>query len=130
MRLHCPWRAYTQGNQTGELDKTVRRIRWEFKGGKIAEEALEQQYGVVKLLIDTNGDGVMDKAEVWADDLPPCYGIVAARGGVIVTCAPDIMFFADRDGDGKVDVRETLYTGFKVKCPPPRFGQETLVRNR
>ena len=101
-------------NKTGELDKTVRRIRWEFKGGKIAEEALKQQYGVVKLLIDTNGDGVMDKAEVWADDLPPCYGIVAARGGVIVTCAPDIMFFADRDGDGKADVRETLYTGFKV----------------
>ena len=65
-------------NKTGELDKTVRRIRWEFKGGKIAEEALKQQFGVVKLLIDTDGDGVMDKAEVWADDLPPCYGIVAA----------------------------------------------------
>jgi len=101
-------------NKTGELDKTVRRIRWEFKGGKIAEEAAKQQYGVVKLLADTNGDGVMDKAEVWADDLPPCYGIVAARGGVIVTCAPHIMFFADRDGDGKPDVRETLFTGFGV----------------
>ncbi|HCQ38548.1 MAG TPA: hypothetical protein DIV39_05285 [Verrucomicrobiales bacterium] len=101
-------------NKTGELDKTVRRIRWEFKGGKIAEEALEHQYGVVKLLIDTDGDGVMDKAEVWADDLPPCYGIVAAQGGVIVTCAPHIIFFADRDGDGKPDVRENLFTGFKV----------------
>jgi putative membrane-bound dehydrogenase-like protein len=101
-------------NKTGELDKTVRRIRWEFKGGKIAEEAAKQQYGVVKLLTDTDRDGVMDKAEVWADDLPPCYGIVAARGGVIVACAPHIMFFADRDGDGKPDVRETLFTGFKV----------------
>ena len=101
-------------NKTGELDKTVRRIRWEFKGGKIAEEAAKLQYGVVKLLTDTDGDGVMDKAEVWADDLPPCYGIVAARGGVIVACAPHIMFFADRDGDGKPDVRETLFTGFKV----------------
>ena len=111
-------------NKTGELDKTVRRIRWEFKGGKIAEEALKQQFGVVKLLIDTDGDGVMDKAEVWADDLPPCYGIVAARGGVIVACAPHIMFFADRDGDGKPEVRETLYTGFKVcllyTSPSPR----------
>ena len=101
-------------NKTGKLDKTVRRIRWEFKGGKIAEEAAKQQYGVVKLLADTDGDGVMDKAEVWADDIPPCYGIVAARGGIIVACAPHILFFADRDGDGKPDVRETLYTGFKV----------------
>ena len=101
-------------NKTGKLDKTVRRIRWEFRGGKIAEEAAKMQYGVVKLLTDTDGDGVMDKAEVWADDIPPCYGIVPARGGVIVTCAPHIMFFADRDGDGKADVRETLFTGFKV----------------
>ena len=101
-------------NKTGKLDKTVRRIRWEFKGGEIAEEAARQQFGVVKLLTDTDGDGIMDKAEVWADDLPPCYGIVAARGGVIVACAPHIMFFADRDGDGKPEVRETLYTGFKV----------------
>ena len=101
-------------NKTGKLDKTVRRIRWEFKGGKIAEEAAKLQYGVVKLLTDTDGDGVMDKAEVWADDIPPCYGIVPARGGVIVACAPHIMFFADRDGDGKPDVRETLFTGFKV----------------
>ena len=101
-------------NKTGKLDKTVRRIRWEFKGGEIAEEAARQQFGVVKLLTDTDGDGIMDKAEVWADDLPPCYGIVAARGGVVVACAPHIMFFADRDGDGKPEVRETLYTGFKV----------------
>ena len=101
-------------NKTGKLDKTVRRIRWEFKGGEIAEEAARQQFGVVKLQTDTDGDGIMDKAEVWADDLPPCYGIVAARGGVIVACAPHIMFFADRDGDGKPEVRETLYTGFKV----------------
>ncbi|MBJ06478.1 MAG: hypothetical protein CMO40_05070 [Verrucomicrobiaceae bacterium] len=101
-------------NKTGELDKTVRRIRWEFEGGRIAEEAARQQYGVVKLLRDTDGDGIMDEAEVWADNIPPCYGIVAARGGVIVTCAPHILFLADRDGDGKPDVRETLYTGFKV----------------
>jgi putative membrane-bound dehydrogenase-like protein len=101
-------------NKSGKLDKTVRRIRWEFKGGKIAEEAAKLQYGVVKLLTDTDGDGVMDKAEVWADDIPPCYGIVPSRGGVIVACAPHIMFFADRDGDGKPDVRETLFTGFKV----------------
>jgi len=101
-------------NKTGKLDNTVRRVRWEFQGGPIAEAAAKRQTGTVKLLTDTNGDGVMDKATVWADDLPPCYGIVPANGGVIVTCAPHIMFFADRDGDGKPEVRETLFTGFGI----------------
>lgn len=101
-------------NKTGKLDKTVRRVRWEFQGGPIAEAAAKRQTGKVKLLTDTNGDGLMDKATVWADDLPPCYGIVPANGGIIVTCAPHIMFLADRDGDGKPEVRETLFTGFKI----------------
>ena len=99
-------------NKTGKLDKTVRRVRWEFQGGPIAKAAAKRQTGTLKLLTDTNSDGLMDKATVWADDLPPCYGIVPANGGIIVTCAPHIMFFADRDGDGEPEVRETLFTGF------------------
>ena len=119
-------------NQTGELDKEVRRIRWEFMGGKIAEEAAKLQFGVVKLLSDHDGDGLMDHAEVWADDLPPCYGLIAARGGVIAVCAPDIVFLADRDQDGRVDFRETLFTGFKVRTLErginnPRLGVDNWI---
>lgn len=114
------------------LDKQVRRVRWEFLGGEIAEEAKLLQYGVVKMLVDTNDDGVMDRAEVWADDLPPCYGIVPARGGIIAVCAPDIVFLADRDGDGKPDVRETLFTGFLTQTIErginnPRWGFDNWI---
>jgi putative membrane-bound dehydrogenase-like protein len=34
------------------------------------------------------------------------------RHGVLVSAAPEIFFAADTDGDGKADVRETLYRGF------------------
>ena len=105
----------TELNKTGVLDKQVRRIRWELQGGKIAEAAAKLQYGVVKMLTDSNGDGRMDKTHVWAKDLPPCYGVIPARGGVIVVCAPDIVFLADRDGDGLPEIRETLFTGFRTR---------------
>ncbi|MEM7476033.1 MAG: hypothetical protein AAF483_13650, partial [Planctomycetota bacterium] len=49
-----------QINKTGKLDRAVRRIRWELQRGDIAEQALEQQYGKVKLLVDSDADGVMD----------------------------------------------------------------------
>src|SRR5436190_1854754 len=65
-------------------------------------------------LTASDGDGRMDKADVWAKDMPPAYGLVAARGGIIVTAAPDIIYFADRDGDGTAEVREVLFTGFKT----------------
>ena len=119
-------------NKTGQLDKQVRRVRWEFLGGEIAEKAAALQHGVVKMLVDTNADGIMDNAEVWADDLPPCYGVIAARGGIIVVCAPDIVFLADRDGDGKADVRETLFTGFRTQTLErginnPRWGLDNWI---
>src|SRR2546430_11496661 len=98
-------------NKTGQLDTQVRRVQADEKF-KIA--AKPGTYGVVKLLRDTNGDGRMDQAEVWATNLPPAYGLVPARGGVIVACAPDIVFLSDRDGDGRAEVQEQLFTGFRT----------------
>ncbi|HTN01094.1 MAG TPA: hypothetical protein VL132_04415, partial [Planctomycetaceae bacterium] len=87
-------------NKTGELDRVVRRVQAD-EHAKAA--AAKETYGTVKLLTDTDGDGQMDHAEIWADRLPPCYGLCPARQGVIVACAPDIVYLADRDGDGKAD---------------------------
>ncbi len=96
-------------NKTGQLDTQVRRVQAD---EKFKQAAKAGTFGVVKLLRDTDGDGRMDKADVWAGDLPPAYGIVPARGGIIVACAPHIVFLADRDGDGKAETREILFTGF------------------
>lgn len=98
-------------NKTGQLDRVVRRIQANDAAKKAAEAGT---FGTVKLLADTDGDGTMDRATVFADHLPPAYGICAARGGVIVACAPDIVYLADRDGDGQAEVREILFTGFNT----------------
>jgi putative membrane-bound dehydrogenase-like protein len=96
-------------NQTGKLDTQVRRVQADEKFKRAAQAGT---FGVVKLLRDSNGDGRMEAADVWATNLPPAYGLVPARGGIIVACAPDIVFLADRDGDGKPETREVLFTGF------------------
>ena len=96
-------------NQTGKLDTQVRRVQADEKFKRAAQAGT---FGVVKLLRDTNGGGRMDAADVWATNLPPIYGLVPARGGIIVACAPDIVFLADRDDDGKAETRDVLFTGF------------------
>jgi putative membrane-bound dehydrogenase-like protein len=96
-------------NKSGKLDTQVRRVQADEKFKRAAEAGT---FGVVKLLRDTNGDGRMDRVQAWATNLPPAYGLVPARGGIIVACAPDIVFLADRDGDGNAETREVLFTGF------------------
>jgi len=116
-------------NKTGKLDKVVRRF---FVPEHVEKAAAAETYGTVKRLIDTDGDGRMDKAEVWADRLPACFGICPARGGIIVVCAPDIVFLADRDGDGKAEVREVLFTGFATgvldrRMATPQWGLDDWI---
>ena len=116
-------------NLQGKLDREVRRVRVE---GELLDRAKQARTGTVKQLIDLDGDGQMDDHEVWADDLPPCYGMVAYRDGIIVVCGPDIVFLADRDQDGRAEVRELLFTGFDVEVMErainnPRWGLDGWV---
>lgn len=70
--------------------------------------------GVVAMLEDTDGDGRMDKRTVVADGLTFPNGVLPWRGGLIVTCAPDVIFLRDTDGDGRADERRVLLTGFET----------------
>jgi putative membrane-bound dehydrogenase-like protein len=66
----------------------------------------------VKVLEDTDNDGRMDKATVFADGLNIPSGIAVGHGGVWVANSPDILFMRDTDGDLKADTREVVVTGF------------------
>lgn len=66
----------------------------------------------IKICEDTNGDGKADKFTVFADNLNIPTSMVFARGGVIVSMAPNFVFLKDTNGDDKADIRETILTGF------------------
>src|SRR5205814_538236 len=64
------------------------------------------------LLEDRDNDGRYEQATVFASGLNFPNGVLAARGGVFVTAAPDILFLKDKDGDGKADEKHVVFTGF------------------
>lgn len=73
--------------------------------------------GTVKLLEDTDGDGKMDKSIVFADNLILPTGVMRWKKGILVSDAPDILYFEDTDGDGKADIKEVVLTGFALANP-------------
>ena len=68
--------------------------------------------GTIAMLEDTDADGRMDKRTVFADGLTFPNGVLPWQGGVLVTCAPDLLFLKDTDGDGRADLRRVELTGF------------------
>jgi putative membrane-bound dehydrogenase-like protein len=96
-------------NKTGELDEEVRRVHVE---GPLLERARDEAVGVIKRLEDVDGDGHFETGQIWAELQHACYGLIRARDGLIAVCPPEILFLADRDGDGRAEFQETLFSGF------------------
>ena len=61
--------------------------------------------GRIRRLEDRDGDGRYEHATIFADGLPFPNGVLPCFGGVLVTAAPDILFFRDDDGDGRATRR-------------------------
>lgn len=68
--------------------------------------------GRISMLQDKDGDGYYETSQIFADDLAWPTGLVWANGGLYVGATPDIWRFEDKDGDGKAEVREKVFTGF------------------
>ena len=94
------------------FDSKGRLFVAENRGYPIGPKEGEKPAGVIALLEDTDGDGRMDKRTVFADGLTFPNGVLPWGGGLIVTCAPDVLFLKDTNGDGVADERRVLLTGF------------------
>ena len=68
----------------------------------------------IVILEDTKGTGKADKFTVFAEGLSIPTSMAFARGGVIVTQAPETLFLKDSTGVDKSDVRQTLFRGWGV----------------
>jgi putative membrane-bound dehydrogenase-like protein len=86
----------------------------------------------IQLLTDENGDGRMDKAVTFADNMDNVQGLLPYDGGLIATTRSQILFLKDTDGDNKADLMKPLIRGFNPKhsqlqVSAPRWGPDGCV---
>jgi putative membrane-bound dehydrogenase-like protein len=68
--------------------------------------------GSIRVLEDTDDDGVYDKSVLFASGLKYPTAIACWDGGVFVGDAPDLLYLRDTTGDGKADQSTVIFTGF------------------
>ncbi len=89
--------------------------------------------GTIALLEDPGPDGRYRKRTDFAVDLTFPNGVMVWRGGLYVTCAPDILYLKDTDGDGKADERRVVFTGFslggssQLRCSHPTLAIDNWI---
>lgn len=112
-------------------------INFDEKGRMYVVEMIDyplnlEPLGQVKRLEDKDGDGVYETVTLFADKIQFPTGVMRWRDGILVTSAPDLLYFEDADDDGKADKREVLLTGFAATNPQlrvngPRYGIDNWI---
>jgi putative membrane-bound dehydrogenase-like protein len=98
----------------GGFDDRGRLFLAENAGVNLDEKTLDAQLpSRIRMLEDTDGDGVFDRSTVFADKFAFPQGALWHDGALYVTSAPSIWRVEDKDGDGRADSRVAIVTGFK-----------------
>jgi putative membrane-bound dehydrogenase-like protein len=89
-------------------------------------ERRDERLGRIRLLVDTDGDGLFDRSTIFAEGLPWPTAVICYDGGVFVGATPDIWYFKDTNSDGVADERRLIYTGFAEPTPGANLARERL----
>ncbi|MCZ6672953.1 MAG: c-type cytochrome, partial [Verrucomicrobia bacterium] len=86
----------------------------------------------IRLLFDQDGDGRMDQATTWADNLDHVQGMLPMNGGLLITTRTAILFLKDTDGDGSADEKRTLFISDEprhnqLQVSAPRWGLDNAI---
>ncbi len=88
----------------------------------LGDEAIsyQQQDDRLRLLVDSDGDGVADESHVFADHFNGLIegtgaGVLEHEGNVYYACIPNLWRLRDTDGDQRADQRQVLTTGYGVR---------------
>ncbi|MBI1317610.1 MAG: c-type cytochrome [Candidatus Hydrogenedens sp.] len=78
-------------------------------------EQRDETPGDIRMLTDSDGDGIYDEAKTVVDNLPWATAVLCYKGGLFVGLPPDILYCRDTDGDEVMDSREVIFTGFSLE---------------
>lgn len=102
-------------------DRTAFHKKWSGKQRDFLKwEEFTKDSEVIKLLEDTDGDGVADKTSVFRGDFNdplagPSGGLIEKDGTVYFAMIPGIYSLKDTNNDGKAEEVKTLVNGFGVR---------------
>jgi putative membrane-bound dehydrogenase-like protein len=97
------------------FDGTGRLFIFESDGSTPStEEMLKHPVYRIRLLEDTDNDGIFDKSTMFADSLTYPKGGVFYKGSLYVSSSPDFLRLTDTDSNGTADKKEKLITGWRL----------------
>lgn len=115
-RNHLYWLMDDLAAQTTD-DRLAMHRKWQEKHPLEKMTRLSEK---IRVLVDTNDDGVADESKIFAEDFDDILdgtaaGIMAFEGKIYFACIPKIWMLEDTDGDLAADSREVLQDGFGVR---------------
>lgn len=102
------------------VDDRLAQIRRWLAAGEFPPDYFTKTEDRVRVLVDTDGDGIADESKVFAGGFNAELdgigaGVLWRDGTVYFTCIPDLWALRDTDGDLAADSRTSLAHGFGVR---------------
>lgn len=99
---------------------------WIVEMGDYPNPAAHGQSRVV-VVSDSDGDGQLDKRQVFRDGLRFATGVQPWRNGAFVTVEGKLIFLGDEDADGAADSEQVWLEGFSTGNPQLRANHPTIT---